>query len=115
MLWLRYSKKARSIMLPAQLPITNRKLLEVECDPAAHRARRLHQVDGASIAAHDWHISLRQKITQIHQHFHMSGEEAGRNRLTQEDVQIGVGLPRRRVEQIHRCQSRTAGPAVGGR
>ncbi len=44
----------------------NLQLLEVEGNAAACRARRLHQIESASVLAHDGHITLCEEISQVH-------------------------------------------------
>src|ERR1039458_7528797 len=62
--------------------------LEAESHATAHRARRLHQINRASVLAHHGHIPLRQKISQVHENFHVSGEKGARNRLPYAEVQV---------------------------
>jgi hypothetical protein len=52
-------------------------VLEAEGYAAARRPRRLHQIESVSIASHHRHITLREKIAQVHQNFHVSRKETG--------------------------------------
>ena len=63
-----------------------REILEAEGYAATHRARRLHQIKRVPVPSHHGHIALRQQISQVHENFHVSGEEGGRNRLPDEEV-----------------------------
>src|ERR1019366_8348114 len=90
------------------------EILEAEGHAAAHGACRLHQIKRASVASHHGHIPLREKISQVHENFHVSREEAGRNRLTDEQVQIRIGLARRTIEEVDRRQRAAARVTIGG-
>ena len=79
-------------------PLANLQILEAENDAAAHRARRLHQIEGVAVLSHYRHIALREKISQVHENFHVSGEEAGRNGLPDAEVQVRISLTCRSVE-----------------
>src|SRR5208283_2349414 len=90
-----------------------RRNLEVESHAAAHGARGLHQVDGVPVLAEDGNVALRQEIAEIDEELQVSGEEAGGNRLAEEEIEIRIGLAGRGVEQIDRSQDMAARVAVG--
>src|SRR5664279_5363590 len=84
--------------------MANLQILEAEGHAATHGARRLHKIESASVASDHGHIPLREEISQVHENLHVSREEAGRNRLPDEEVQVRIGLARRTIEQIDRRQ-----------
>jgi hypothetical protein len=62
----------------------------------------LDEKKSATVASHYGDIPLREKIPQVHENFHVSGKEAGRNGLPEAKIQIRIGLAGRRVELINR-------------
>ena len=61
----------------------------------------------------DGNITLSEQVAEIDEEFQMSGEVAGRNRLADEEIEIGVGLAWGGVEEIDGSQDMAAGVTLG--
>ncbi len=79
----------------ARSELTKGKYLEIEGDAATHRARRLYQVQRATILTNHGHVALRQKIADLQQNLHVGRKETHVwNWLTHKEAQEGIDLSR---------------------
>lgn len=60
--------------------------LETEGHSAAYRSGGLDEINSVSIASHHRDITLRQKIPEVHQNFHVSGEKTGWDGLPEKEI-----------------------------
>src|SRR5262249_7941077 len=87
---------------------------EAERDTAAHRARRLDEIDSASILPKHRNIPLRKQIAHFHDNVHMPRQRSyARDRLTQKQVQKWIALPTGGIDHIARRQPPPACPPIG--
>jgi hypothetical protein len=70
----------------------NLRILETEGQSGA---RRLHQIDS---------VTLGEKISQVHEILHVSGEKVGRKRMANAGIRVRIGLARQTIEFIDRRQ-----------
>src|SRR2546430_2412301 len=78
-------------------------LLKAERYPATHCACRLHQVHGVLILPQQRNITLSQQVAYVDKRIHVTRSKTGsRDRLSEENIQVGIRLPCRSVEHVNR-------------